>query len=370
MDKDNFFEEQKEQSLVKTAIVQKYFDAWAKVMIKSAKAERIAYIDLFAGPGRYKDETKSTPLLILEKAVQDPDLRTRLVSKFNDKNSDNSRSLQTAIAEIPGLETLKYQPQVFNDEVGETIVKTFEQMKLIPTLFFVDPWGYKGLSLRLVNSVVKDFGCECVFFFNYNRINMGLSNPAVIEHMEALFGIERVPELKEKLEPLSPQERELEILEKLTKALLEMQAKYVLPFGFKNDRGNRTSHYLIFVTKHIRGYEIMKDIMDRGSSGHIDGVPSFEYAPATENQQLLFQFARPIEDLKTMILKEFSGRTLSMEQIYNAHHAGKRFVKRNYKQALQDLEEAGRLTADPPAEKRPTKKGKITFGDRVNVTIP
>lgn len=106
MNEDSFFEEQKEQSQVKTAIVQKYFDAWAKIMIKKARAERIAYIDLFAGPGRYKDATKSTPLLILEKAVQDPELRTRLVSRFNDKNSDNSRSLQTAISEIPGLEAL------------------------------------------------------------------------------------------------------------------------------------------------------------------------------------------------------------------------------------------------------------------------
>src|SRR5207248_10024637 len=41
------------------------------------------------------------------------------------------------------------------------------------TFLFVDPFGYKGLSLQLVNSVIKDWGCDCVFFFNYNRISMG-----------------------------------------------------------------------------------------------------------------------------------------------------------------------------------------------------
>src|SRR5574341_704918 len=29
-------------------------------------------------------------------------------------------------------------------------VKKFEEMHLVPTLFFIDPWGYKGLSLRLI----------------------------------------------------------------------------------------------------------------------------------------------------------------------------------------------------------------------------
>ena len=31
----------------------------------------------------------------------------------------------------------------------------FEKMSLVPTFFFIDPWGYKGLSLRLVNQSKK-----------------------------------------------------------------------------------------------------------------------------------------------------------------------------------------------------------------------
>ena len=49
---------------------------------------------------------------------------------------------------LPDIGTLKHKPKVFNNEVGEEIVKMFEERALIPTLFFVDPWGYKGLSLR------------------------------------------------------------------------------------------------------------------------------------------------------------------------------------------------------------------------------
>ena len=70
----SFFDESREQSAVKTAIVSKYFWSWAKVIMPQAQKtgeKKIAYLDLFAGPGRYRDGAKSTPLLILEKAIED-----------------------------------------------------------------------------------------------------------------------------------------------------------------------------------------------------------------------------------------------------------------------------------------------------------
>ncbi|MFA4967709.1 MAG: three-Cys-motif partner protein TcmP, partial [Candidatus Margulisiibacteriota bacterium] len=247
---ETFFEESKEQSEVKSAIVSKYFWVWAKVVIPSSKkhSNKIAYLDLFAGPGRYKDGTKSTPILILEKAIMDSDMRNMLVTIFNDKNSNYVDSLKNAISSLPNIDKMKYQPQINNDEVGEEVVKQFEEMRFVPTLFFVDPWGYKGLSLKLVNAVLKDWGCDCIFFFNYKRINMGLTNTSVKEHMDSLFGQERADKLRAKLNPLNAEQRELTIIEELIDALKEMGGKYILPFTFKNESGKRTNHHLIFVT--------------------------------------------------------------------------------------------------------------------------
>jgi three-Cys-motif partner protein len=211
---ENFFDEQSDQSQIKATIVAKYFWSWAKVITgyqKGRQKPKIAYIDLFAGAGRYKDGAKSTPVLILEQAIADGMFRDSLVTIFNDKDDENASSLKKAIDEIRDIKTLKYEPDIYCEEVGERIVKMFEEMKLIPTLMFVDPWGYKGLSLRLINSVLKNWACECIFFFNYNRINMGLSNDAVKTHMEALFGEERAAEVRKKLEKLSPVRRELTI---------------------------------------------------------------------------------------------------------------------------------------------------------------
>lgn len=369
---NSFFDETKEQSLAKANIVSKYFWAWAKVVIPNAKKKRdkIAYVDLFAGPGRYKDGTDSTPLLILKKATQDPDMRSMLVTLFNDVDSDNSQSLEKAIKAVPGIETLKYAPEVSSQEVGIEIVKMFEEMSLVPTLFFVDPWGYKGLSLRLVNSVLKNWGCDCIFFFNYNRINMGLTNKAVEEHMNALFGKERADNLRQRLSTLRPEQRELVIVEEIAQALKEMGGKYVLPFRFKDDKGRRTSHHLIFVSKHPLGYTIMKDIMANESSKEAQGVASFEYSPAEVGQQLLFELNRPLDDLEGMLLKEFSGKHLTVKQLYEEHNVGKPYLLKNYKEALKKLEADGKITANPSFDKRRKIKGEISFGDNVIVSFP
>ena len=243
-------------------------------------------------------------------------------------------------------------------------------MRLIPTLFFIDPWGYKGLSLRLVNSVIKDWGCDCLFFFNYNRINMGLRNSLVCEHMNALFGQERADSLREQLENLSPQDREFTIIEELTNAIQELGGKYVLPFCFKNDRGTRTSHHLIFCSKVFKGYEIMKEIMAKKSSVADQGVPSFIYNPVDERYTRLFEFTRPLDDLEEMLLSDFSGRSTSVKKIFEEHSIGKPFLKSNYKSCLRSLEAKGKVLSNPPAENRRKNKGVVTVADTVVFSFP
>lgn len=363
----SFFDESREQSQVKAAIVSKYFWAWAKVILTAARKRegRIAYIDLFAGPGRYKDGTNSTPVRVLEKAIEDEELRNSLVTIFNDKDPENVSSLRTAINELPNIKRLRYEPQLINEEVGSRIVEQFEQMQLIPTLFFVDPWGYKGLSLGLINSVLKNWGCDCLFFFNYNRVNMALTNPSVREHMNVLFGEDRADQVRSELDGLMPDEREVLILERLSEALKEFGANYVLPFTFKNEHSTRTSHHLIFASKHFRGYEIMKGIMARESSQLNQGVPSFEFSPASERFPLLFELSRPLDELADLLAQEYAGRSIRMHDLYEKHNVGRPFVKSNYKKVLLEMEASGRISAVPPSEKR--RKG--TCGDGVIVSF-
>ena len=369
MNDNPFFNTPTEQSQVKSRIVEKYFWAWAQVM--KGWANKIGYIDLFAGPGKYQDGSKSTPILVLEKAIEEEDIRNRLVSVFNDLNQDYTELLQSAINSIPDIENLKYKPIVRNEEVGEKIVEIVKRIGTMPTLFFVDPWGYKGLSLRLISSFLESRGCDCIFFFNYNRINMGINNQVVKEHMDALFGTKRANELRSQLSDMNPHERELAIVKAISQALKEEGGEYVLRFCFKTQSGSRSSHHLIFVSKHITGYQIMKDIMARESSTAAQGVPLFEHNPAAAFEQpLLFELSRPLDDLADMLLMDFAGKTRTMKQIYRQHNVDTFFVKSNYKDVLAKLEYEGKIQADPPANERRVIKGEVTFADGVKVTFP
>jgi len=373
MDND-FFEEMREQSQIKATIVLEYFWLWAKIILAANKSNpnrKIAYIDLFAGAGRYKAGSPSTPLLVLTKAIEDPEIREHLVTVFNDYDEKNRESLEREIANIPNLDLLRYKPQVYGVEVGEEIVKILEQTKLVPSLFFVDPCGYKGLSLGLLKSALKDWGSDGIIFFNYNRINPGLDNKSVANLMNAIFGSARTDSLRKRIENMTPEERETAIVNEFIVAVQELGCRYVLPFCFKNDKGVRTSHYLVFASKHFKGYEKMKEIMYKYSSTRDQGVPSLVYVPVDRRYPTLFELTRPLDDLKGMLLADYAGRTLEMREIYEQHSVGKPFLERHYKDVLIKLEAEGKVSADPLAAMRPKQRGdKTTFGPHVRVTFP
>ncbi|MCK4857042.1 MAG: three-Cys-motif partner protein TcmP [candidate division Zixibacteria bacterium] len=375
MRKKEFFDEARNQSIIKAAIVSKYFDAWANVISGHLRrpgtqgARNIGYIDLFAGPGKYKDGTQSTPMLVLEKALNNPNVRDRLIMIFNDKDPANIEKLRAEIEEHSRYHELKNKPQFYSKEIGSDIAEILELAHRIPSLSFVDPWGYKGLSRKLIASLIADWGCDCIFFFNFNRVNAAVSSDLFRERMSAIFSAERLSILTARLIDLSSDQRELTILEELTAAMSEISAVHILPFCFKDDRGRRTSHHIILVTKHFKGYEIMKDIMAKYSTSLDQGVPSFVYNQATKAQPFLFELTRPLDELSDMLLEEYAGRELTMDEIYAEHSLGKPYIKKNYKDVLRGLEERGHIRCSPAADDRKKQKGQITFADSVKVTF-
>ena len=213
--------------------------------------------------------------------------------------------------------------------------------------------------------MIKDWGCDCIFFFNYRRINAALTNPKVEELVDELFTRTRADKLRAEVPNLSPPQRERVILAALSEALRDLGAEYVLPLKFRNRKNSKTSHYLIFVCKHFKGYDIMKDIMAKASSERPQGVPSFEYDPWLASMYpglLALELEHPLDDLKEMLMEEFAGQTISMHDIYMQHSVNRRYIERNYKDALIALEDEGRVDA--------TKHRKGSFANHVLATFP
>lgn len=58
---------------------------------------------------------------------------------------------------------------------------------------------------------------------------------------------------------------------------------------------------------------------------------------------------------------------MTMAEIYDQHHVGKPYIKKNYKTALSNLESQGKITVHSPEDK---KRRKGTFADGLKVTFP
>jgi hypothetical protein len=112
----------------------------------------------------------------------------------------------------------------------------------------------------------------------------------------------------------------------------------------------------------------MKEIMASESTSFNDGVPSFEYDPASflPQQTLLFKLSKPLEVLTEELCSIYKGKTLTMLEIYEKHNVDTPFIKRNYKEVLRSLLDTEKISAVSPSGKRP-KSG--TFADSTVVTF-
>lgn len=380
-DPREFFKKAAPQSLVKIEIVSKYFWSWATALKKQVRGrgDKLTFLDLYSGPGLYSEGgVHSTPLRVLESILREDDLRDIVATRFNDEVPEFCEDLAGAISGLPGIDTLRFQPVITNESVNQGMVNQYLRGRPGPTLLYLDPFGYKGLSLDLIWSVVQHFGSDCIFFFNYRRVNAGLPNPFLDEPIDALFSKAHADALRAKITSLSVDEREEAIIAEITAALKEKGGEYIQGFRFKSETGIRTSHLLIFVSKSAFALKLMKDIMAKESSALGSQVPSYEFNPTREKKvkaeqsQMsmmgdLFETAPDeIDDLGEALLRDFRGQILSFQEIHFAHHAGKRYIESNYRAALLRLEEKGRVNCSPG----PNERQKGTLGKNVVITFP
>lgn len=374
MSDEEFFDNSTEASEIKIRIVTKYFRFWAKVIsgLVKDKGRQMAYYDLFSGPGRYDDGSKSTPILVLEAALENELVANQLITVFNDVDSNYAKNLAENIGNIPDIKNLRYKPKVINTDALSAYNQIIGPLGKIPSFTFIDPFGYKDVTQNLLENVLRGWGCDLLLFFNYNRINAAITNEVFDEHMSNLFGKTRLDDLRTRVKGRAPHERVKIVLDSFAQALKEKGFEYVLPFEFSKSDMRKISHHLVFVTKSVFAYGVMKEIMAQESSEEIHGVASFKYTNSLTKDEtpLLYLLARPIADLGEMLLSDFSGQTITCKEIYQQHHVGKQFILKNYKAALLHLEEEGKVSTEPPAEKRRIIKGKRTFADGVKVKFP
>lgn len=370
----NFYDRQSFCSKIKTNIIVKYFSTWISIMDRAQTRyhrdnNKLLYIDLFSGPGTYEDGEPSTPISILEATTRlSESIQNRVSFLFNDSNEE---SIDTLRNKTKGAFPTLFSKCTFkSEEIGhEDIEELADQIPPhYPSLCLLDPWGYKGLSLDSISKLIKNWGSEVIFFFNYSRVIAAIPNPRVSNTMKILLGEVNHKKIINtiKNKKMLPAEKEIFVIRTIENILKSSHSNYTLPFKFIRDNGG--SHYLIYATKSSVGFLKMKEIMARESSeGSIFDAHVFCYKSkqALGNQCTLpFEETNPtLEILAGQLLIKYTGKSMTMLDIYLEHGLDTIYTKKQYKDALRLLYEREKITTDPQP-----RKG--SFADRIMVIFP
>ena len=228
------------------------------------------------------------------------------------------------------------------------------QGRLMPTLAFIDPFGWTGAPFALVKQILDHRSCEVFVNFMYEEINRFIGRPDQVANFNSFFGTEEWTRCASESDPRVRNRR----LHDLYLRQLRTGAAYVRSVKMSNAR-DVTDYYLFYATNALLGLKKMKEAMWKA-----DESGEFRFSDATDPHQLvLFEQAPNLLTLRARIVTEFSGRQVSVADVEKFVLLETAFRESHYKGILKALEKERGLTVPNPASGR--RAG--TFGDPAKI---
>jgi three-Cys-motif partner protein len=351
--------EYKEHTRVKHKILEKYLKTWINIL--SNRYNKVCYFDCFAGRGRYTDEQEGSPIITLRVASE---LRRNRIHigeielTFIEKDINNYENLVQVVDEELRQNQNKYTgikvKEPINDDFATVVPSLIQDYKKFPpSFFFIDPFGFK-IPLKIIKDILSIPKTEVFINFMIRDVNRFLGNENHQNSLEELFGLENVEDvLKKKFSNL---DRESAILRLYIEQLHEHTGvHFTFPYKVNADEKLQTTYYLIHATNNLKGCEVMKEIMyNTGTRGR------FGYLGPAEGQMALVNFY-DLSEFKNYIMEKFCEKTVSFENIRFETVNENPFLRRDYVEALRELEKEEKIWIEGKG-----KKGAIHDKSMIN----
>jgi three-Cys-motif partner protein len=306
--------------------------------------------------------------LITEQVLKKSQIRDGLRMFFNDIRPSLTNSLRQEIGSLPQVGTLGHAPFFSSEPASIALIDSFGLSPAMPQFYFLDQFGWAEITPSLIRRIFLNRKCDCAFFLRTPRVVAAVTNPNSELAMTSIFGKQRLDSLRSDFKQ-HPRGKEAIILDCLKVTMKEAGAVYFQPFPFRVGDGDSSRQHLIYLGKHSKGLEVMKDIMAGSSTRHQGGVPVMGFTGGPEQFGL---FATdPIPELQEDLLRSFAGRTITVGEVFEQHHVtSERYILRNYQEALRRLEASSGVRANPGASERPKRHGIVTMSELVEITFP
>jgi len=343
-------------TVAKHILLRKYLNAWIPILTRHHN--KVLFIDGFAGPGVYENGEEGSPIIAIKSVLEHKlDFKSKILFFFIEKNKKRYECLENELKKMELPTNISYECECgLFSEVIDKKLKPIEEngSNLIPTFAFIDPFGVSHTPFAIVKRLLKNNRCEVFINFMYDAITRFINNPKYQENYDELFGCDDWQKYKDIKNP----KEKLELIHNLYKKQLEKHAKYVRSFKMIN-KFNKTGYFLFFATNNLLGLKKMKAAMWK-----VDPSGFFKFSDATynPNQTLLFEHKPNFVLLKRILIDEFKGKRISIEQLEHFVVVKTSFLETHYKtQILRPMEKNGELNAfrDKSRKKRTYPKGTI-----------
>jgi three-Cys-motif partner protein len=154
----SFFKLEKFPNAMKHRILGAYAKGALNILMQWSKRD-VLYADLFAGAGRYEDDQLGSPLLVAEEAARRYNAGTPpFIHCVNvERDQPTFERLQANTAHIPAavLTNLQGDWRTHIDAILGRATTT-----RMPTLFFLDPFGFRGIELSDLIKILQGIGSD------------------------------------------------------------------------------------------------------------------------------------------------------------------------------------------------------------------
>lgn len=326
---------------IKHQILATYLDSWTTIL--GSRHRSLVYVDGFAGRAHYSKGEAGSPLLALDAVLAAMSKRKGVLNSvtcyFAEADLNNFTDLKRELEAYPPAKDPRISYELYNEPfsaASEKIVAKLGRLRH-PSFFFVDPFGYDDPTMDKLGEILRLSQTELFINLMYDFVNRGLhvrNQPALAATLSRLFGANEWQQLI----TLPKEEREDALVELYRQQLKRRGAKYVIPFRMGDDLRERTIYYLLYATKHPLGAKVMKDAMIASATRG-----QLAYA-GQQRHQLIPLINFDVEQLSTLVLEKFAGRTLSfLDVIAESSEETGVCKESDYRRCLKQLEAEGRL---------------------------
>src|SRR4030042_5443993 len=281
---------------LKLEIYRKYLDSWCAIFRTQFWAKDIYIIDCFAGKGKYIEngqEIDGSPLIAVkaaekfqsrfenDKKKQQTKSKFEIHCRFIESNKKFCKELAGILKEYQGKVDYEIKCGYFKDKIFEVL----REIGGKPALFFVDPYGIKGVDKKSIISIVNKSGGKDILF-NYieegiTRIK-GLTKKCLLKNPEditikELKTISHLPNfLGDECIKLIGKSN-WEILEYYVENVLKSGKKdklrvvaFNMPYPHKKD----TIYYLLFASRNSNAVKIVSQVYAKSKEQGFKGQAS------------------------------------------------------------------------------------------------